>query len=111
MNSSDVVPTPSPPTKLDVAVVVDIKFPIVSCDPVAIKLPAELVVIIEFGENVVAENICDANVDVDTVDTRPFDPMNEYPCPSDDKNKLDPNVDDAVENRPLVKPIVVEVEL
>jgi hypothetical protein len=38
---------------------------------------------IELGANVVAENICDASVDVDTVDTRPFDPMNEYPCVSD----------------------------
>jgi hypothetical protein len=85
--------------------------PTVSCVPVAIRLPAESVVMIEFGENVVAENICDASVDVDTVDSRPFDPMNEYPCPSDDKNKLDENVDDAVENNPFSRPRVVVVPL
>ncbi len=33
------------------------------------------------------------------------------PLDSDDSRNADENVDDAVENRPLVKPIVVLVEL
>ena len=37
--------------------------------------------------------------------------MNEYPCVSDGRNRDEENVDDAVENRPLVNPIVVDVEL
>ena len=59
---------------------VEIKFPTVSCVPVAIKLPAEFVVIIELGANVVAENTCDASVEVDTVLTCPLVPVYAYPC-------------------------------
>ena len=66
---------------------------------------------IELGANVVAENTCDASVDVDTVDTSPLLPVNAKPCVSDGKNSDDPNVDDAVENSPLVNPMVVDVEL
>lgn len=106
----EVVPIPRFPRKYDVADVVAIKFPTVSCVPVAIKLPDELVVIIELAENVVALNTCDASVDVDTVCTSPFDPMNEYPCPNDDRYSELENVDDAVEKRPL-NPMTVDVEL
>ncbi len=48
---------------------------------------------------------------VATEETSPLVPANKAPCPRDDKYKLDENVDDAVENRPLVNPIVVDVEL
>ena len=77
----EVVPIPRLPTKYEFAVVVEIKFPTVSCVPVALRLPDEFVVTIEFGENVVAENTCDASVEVETVLTSPFDPTNAYPCP------------------------------
>ena len=77
----EVVPIPRLPTKYEFAVVVEIKFPTVSCVPVAIRLPEELVVTIELGENVVAENTCDASVEVETVLTSPFVPTNAYPCP------------------------------
>ncbi len=50
-------------------------------------------------------------VDVATVLTRPDDPTNAAPCDSDDRYRLDENVDDAVENRPFRNPIVVDVEL
>ena len=106
-----VVPIPTFPRKYDVALVVAMMFPTVSCVPVAIRLPDELVVMIELAANVVAENTWDASVDVDTVDTRPLVPMNEYPCVRDGRNRDEENVDDAVENRPLVNPIVVDVEL
>ena len=43
--------------------------------------------------------------------TSPFVPRYVNPCVSDGRNRDDPNVDDAVENRPLVNPIVVDVEL
>ena len=105
-----VVPIPTLPKKYDVAVVVAIKLPTVSCVPVAIRLPDALVVIIEFGENVVAVNICEARVDVDTVDTNPLLPTNEYPCERDGRKRLDENVDEAVENSPPVNPITVDVE-
>ena len=72
-----VVPTPTLPRKYEVAVVVARMLPTVSCVPVAIRLPAELVVMIELAANVVAANTCVASVEVDTEDTRPFDPMNE----------------------------------
>ena len=52
---------------------VDRSEPTVSCDVVAIKLPLPLVVTIEFGANVVAENTCDARVEVETTANRPFD--------------------------------------
>ena len=42
---------------------------------------------------------------------RPFVPRYVNPCDSDGRKRDDPNVDDAVENRPLVNPIVVDVEL
>ena len=45
------------------------------------------------------------------VDTSPLLPVNAKPCVSDGRNSDDPNVDDAVENSPLVNPIVVDVEL
>ena len=54
---------------------VDSRLPTVSCEPVAIRLPAELVVTIELGENVVAENTCEARVDVEVTPNSPFDPM------------------------------------
>mgnify|MGYP003394591911 CR=1 FL=1 len=50
--------------------------PTVSCDEVAIMFPAELVVRIEFGANVVAVNTCEARVEVETVPTSPLDPTN-----------------------------------
>ena len=43
--------------------------------------------------------------------TSPLLPVYVKPCVSDGKYSDDPNVDDAVENRPLVNPIVVDVEL
>jgi hypothetical protein len=45
------------------------------------------------------------------VETNPFVPVNANPCDRDDRKRLDENVDDAVENSPLVNPIVVDVEL
>ena len=56
------------PAKVEVAVVVESKFPTVSCVPVAMRLPEALVVTIEFGAKVVAANICEARVEVETVD-------------------------------------------
>jgi hypothetical protein len=103
-------PIPRNPLKYDVAVVVAIKLPTVSCVPVAIKLPDELVVMIELAANVVAENTCPASVDVDTEDTKPFDPMNVNPCVRSDSFRPFSVVDDN-ENRPVVNPIVVDVEL
>ena len=47
---------------------------------------------------------------VATEDTNPLLPANKAPCVSDGKNRDDPNVDDAVENSPLVNPIVVDVD-
>jgi hypothetical protein len=72
----DVVPTPRLPKKYDVAVVVESNDPTVSCDDVAIRLPVELVVMIELIGNVVAVNTCEASVDVETVETIPLDPVN-----------------------------------
>ncbi len=43
--------------------------------------------------------------------TSPFDPVYVNPCVRDGRYRLDENVDDAVENSPLVNPIVVDVEL
>jgi hypothetical protein len=51
------VPIPTLPIKYELALVVAIIFPTVSCEPVAIRLPAEFVVMIELGANVVAEKI------------------------------------------------------
>ncbi len=48
---------------------------------------------------------------VATVLSNPFVPTNVSPCDSDERYTDDPNVDDAVENRPLANPIVVDVEL
>ena len=45
------------------------------------------------------------------VETSPLLPVNAKPCVSPGRNREDENVDDAVENRPLVNPIVVDVEL
>ncbi len=50
-------------------------------------------------------------VDVATLLTKPFVPVYRAPCPSVDNNRDDVNVDDAVENRPLVNPMTVDVEL
>ena len=86
------------------------RFPTVSCVPVAIRLPAAFVVIIELGENVVALNTCDARVDVDTVLTCPFDPVYAYPCDRADRLNGPLNVDEAVEKRPL-NPMTVPVAL
>ena len=66
---------------------------------------------IELGANVVAEKICEASVDVEIVPTNPLLPVNAKPCVSDGKKRDEPNVDDAVENKPFRNPIVVEVEL
>ena len=41
----------------------------------------------------------------------PFVPRYVKPCERDGRNRDDENVDDAVENRPLSRPSVVEVEL
>jgi hypothetical protein len=54
----------------------------------------------------------DSLIDDDAiVCTRPFVPVYVNPCVRDGRYRDDENVDDAVENRPLVNPIVVEVEL
>ena len=42
--------------------------------------------------------------------TNPFVPVYAKPCVSDGKYREDPNVDDAVEKRPL-NPMTVDVEL
>jgi hypothetical protein len=47
---------------------------------------------------------------VATEETSPLVPVYSAPCPNYDKNKLEENVDDAVENSPLVNPIVVDVD-
>ena len=41
----------------------------------------------------------------------PLVPVNANPCDRDGRNRDDENVDEAVENRPLENPIVVDVEL
>ena len=92
-------------------VVVEISEPTVSCDEVAMMFPEVFVVRIEFGENVVAVNTCEASVEVEIVETIPLEPVNAKPCVSDGRNRLDENVDEAVENSPPVNPITVEVEL
>ena len=43
--------------------------------------------------------------------TCPADPKYANPCVSDDRKRLDEKVDDAVEKRPCVNPIVVPVAL
>jgi len=48
---------------------------------------------------------------VAVVPTNPVDPMYATPCDRDDSRRGPENVDDAVENRPLVNPIVVDVLL
>ena len=48
---------------------------------------------------------------VAVVDSSPPDPTNVSPCDSEVSLRADENVDEAVENIPLVKPIVVDVEL
>ncbi len=55
-------------------------------------------------------NICPPNVDVEIVETRPFEPMNEYPCVRSDSFRPLIVVDDN-ENKPVVNPIDVDVEL
>ena len=44
------------------------------------------------------------------VDTNPFVPVYVNPCVRDGRYRDDENVDDAVENSPLVNPIVVDVD-
>ncbi len=73
--------------------------------------PDEFVVTIELAASVVAPSICVARVEVETVCTNPLVPVYVNPCVSDGKYSDDPNVDDAVENRPFSNPRVVEVEL
>ena len=41
----------------------------------------------------------------------PLEPRYAKPCDRFDRNKFDEKVDDAVEKRPLPKPMVVDVEL
>ena len=48
---------------------------------------------------------------VAVVPTTPVEPMYATPCPRDDSRRGPENVDEAVENRPLVNPIVVDVLL
>jgi hypothetical protein len=55
-------------------------------------------------------NTCEDSVDVDTEDTRPFDPMKAYPCDRSDSFVPFSVVDDR-ENSPDVNPITVDVEL
>ena len=52
-----------------------------------------------------------ASDDVAVVLTSPVDPTYATPCDSDVSRRDDPNVDDAVEKRPLRSPSVVDVEL
>ncbi len=94
-----------------IAVVVAIMFPTVSCVPVAERTPEAFEVMIELIGNVVADRTCEANVEVEIVCVRPFVPVYANPCDSDDRYTDDPNVDDAVEKRPFVNPIVVPVAL
>ena len=65
---------------------------------------------IELDANVVAENTCEARVDVDTVCTSPLVPMYEYPCDRSDSLVPFSVVVDS-ENRPDVNPITDVVEL
>ncbi len=54
----------------------------------------------------------DSLIDDDAIEfTCPADPMYANPCVRDGRYRDELNVDDAVENRPLVNPIVVDVEL
>ena len=78
--------------------------------PVAWRLPDVSVVMIEYGEKVVAENICDASVEVETVPTSPPDPVKAKPCVSDESRSAELKVEDAVENNPPVNPRTVDVE-
>jgi hypothetical protein len=106
-----VVPIPTVPRKYELAVVVERRFPTVSCVPVAMRLPEAFVVMMEFAANVFAAKICEASVEVEIVETNPVEPVYAKPCESDDNRSAELNVDDAVENNPPVKPIAVEVEL
>ena len=76
-NFGVVVPTPTLPKKYDEAEVVAMILPTVSWVPVAMIVPELLVVRIEFGENEAAATTCEARVEVETVETKPFEPMNE----------------------------------
>ena len=40
---------------------------------------------IELGAKVVAVKICEANVDVEIVETTPFEPVKAKPCDSDER--------------------------
>jgi hypothetical protein len=53
---------------------------------------------IELGENVCAENICEARVEVETTLNSPFDPTYPYPCPE----PIDSCVVEAEVNDPYV---------
>jgi len=50
-------------------------------------------------------------VEDDTDDTNPPEPMNAKPCEREESLRADENVDEAVEKRPPVKPMTVEVAL
>ena len=71
-----VVLIPTEPANVDVAVVVASMLPTVSCVPVAIRVPAEFDVMIEFGENVVA-----VVIQVVQSNVPPAPPMNEPRVP------------------------------
>ncbi len=72
-----VVEIPKLPQICDVAVVLAIKLPTVSCVPVAMRAPEELVVTIELIGSDAADKTCPASVEVETVEMIPFVPMNE----------------------------------
>jgi len=84
--------------------------PTVSWDVVAIKLPLELVVMMELAGNVLARKTCVARVEVEIVDTSPEEPVYAKPCVSDGRYTEDPNVDEAVEKRPPVNPSTDDVD-
>jgi hypothetical protein len=74
-----VVAIPRDPVKNELAVVVEIRLPTVSCVPVAERIPDAFDVMIELIGNVVALNTCEARVDVEIVLTCPFVPVKAKP--------------------------------
>ena len=55
-------------------------------------------------------NTWPASVEVETVETRPVEPIYEKPWDSDGNLSAEPNVEEAVENIPPVNPTTVEVD-
>ena len=73
-------------------------------------------VIVTGDDPIIVNDVHDAEPEHDAVVvaivfSSPVEPMYVKPCDRDESRSADENVDDAVENRPLVKPITVDVEL